>query len=89
MRMLLATLLAIAVGLALVSLSIGQEPGWTSRIIVPSSEEAIRQATPIVERPYRPLHFYGNTVRRMHYHGRVRPSVTEIRDGFRAWSSRS
>jgi hypothetical protein len=27
------------------------------------------EATPIVNRPYRPLHFYGNAVRRAHYRG--------------------
>jgi hypothetical protein len=30
--------------------------------------------TPILQRPYRPLHFYGNTVRRRHYHGRAVPA---------------
>jgi hypothetical protein len=27
------------------------------------------QATPVLERPYRPLHVYGNTVRRRHSRG--------------------
>ena len=27
------------------------------------------QATPVLERPYRPLHVYGNTVRRRHTRG--------------------
>ncbi len=43
------------------------EPGWVTRVIKSPSERAASQATPIVERPYRPLHFYGNTVRRQYY----------------------
>ena len=65
------------------------EPGWTGRVVVPADEEALRQATPIVDRPYRPLHFYGNTVRRAHYHGRVRPTLPEVRQGMQAWATRS
>jgi hypothetical protein len=64
------------------------EPGWTSRALVPVEEQAVRQATPLVDRPYRPLHFYGNTVRRIHYHGRVRPTLPEVRQGMHAWATR-
>jgi len=88
MRWSLALAFTAAIILSVVAWSMANEPGWTSRILVPQSEEAVRQATPIMNRPYRPLHFYGNTVRRMHYHGRVRPTLTEVRHGFQAWASR-
>jgi hypothetical protein len=32
------------------------------------SREQIK-STPVLERPYRPLHVYGNTVRRRHHRG--------------------
>jgi hypothetical protein len=88
MRWSLAIVFSVVVILSLVAWTAGNEPGWTSRILVPESEEVVRQATPILNRPYRPLHFYGNTVRRMHYHGRVRPTLTEVRHGFQAWAAR-
>jgi hypothetical protein len=76
-------------GISAVSLAGGgYEPGWTGHVVVPQAEEAVRQATPIVDRPYRPLHFYGNTIRRMHYHGRVRPTAPELRESFQAWAKR-
>lgn len=46
-----------------------QEPGWTGRIVKMGVDKEISDATPILNRPYRPLHFYGNTVRRAHYRG--------------------
>lgn len=51
------------------------EPGWSARVIVTGEARAQIQATPIVYRPYRPLHFYGNTVRRRHYRS-ARPAAT-------------
>jgi hypothetical protein len=59
----------------------GQEPGWTDRVLVSPEERPQHEATPIVHRPYRPLHFYGNTIRRLHYHGRVLPTPDELRRG--------
>jgi hypothetical protein len=80
----------IVSGIVTVALSAaGYEPGWTGHVIVPQAEEAVRQATPIVERPYRPLHFYGNTIRRRYYHGRIRPTAPEVRQGFQAWANRN
>lgn len=51
-----------------------QEPGW-SPVVIPTGDyrEQIK-SMPIEARPYRPLHFYGNTVRRNHYRGN--PVVT-------------
>ena len=45
------------------------EPGW-SPIVIPTGEYRAKiKSLPIEQRPYRPLHFYGNTVRRSHYRG--------------------
>jgi hypothetical protein len=43
-------------------------------VIATGAERQQIAATPIVDRPYRPLHFYGNTVRRRHHHGRALPA---------------
>ena len=36
------------------------------------------EATPILERPYRPLHFYGNAVRRAYYRGSPQPRASAV-----------
>lgn len=43
--------------------------GFDPRIIAFGETRQQIQSTPITERPYRPLHVYGNTVRRRHYRG--------------------
>ncbi|WP_442508782.1 hypothetical protein SH528x_000314 [Novipirellula sp. SH528] len=53
------------------------EPGW-SPIIIPTGDYRQEiKSMPIEQRPYRPGHFYGNTVRRMHYRGEVLPRPLE------------
>ena len=37
----------------------------------------------ILNRPNRPGHFYGNTVRRLHFEDRLFPSVRELGEGLR------
>jgi hypothetical protein len=46
-----------------------QEPGWARPTFALPQQQAVIEATPIYLRPYRPLHFYGNTVRRQYYRG--------------------
>lgn len=53
------------------------EPGWVNRVIAPPEVREQLRATPIEQRPYRPLHFYGNTVRRIHYRGTPLPRPAE------------
>lgn len=53
------------------------EPGWAPQVVMRGEDRERLQATPILERPYRPLHFYGNTVRRMHYRGTPLPTPRE------------
>lgn len=53
--------------------AVAGEPGWSPVIIATGDYRKQIEATPIENRPYRPLHFYGNTVRRMHYRGTPLP----------------
>jgi len=82
---------AFVVVLAVLSLacpSVGGEPGWIGQVVKPRSQREQINQTPIVYRSYRPLHFYGNTVRRMYYHGRVLPMPSELQTGWYAFSTR-
>lgn len=54
------------------------EPGWQGNVIARGAEREKIQNTPILERPYRPLHFYGNTVRRRHYRGTAVPAPRDV-----------
>jgi len=55
-----------------------QEPGWIPVVIARGALREQIDATPIEERPYRPLHFYGNTIRRRHYRGTSMPRFGEV-----------
>lgn len=44
-------------------------PNGRGPIIAQGEMREQLEATPILQRPYRPLHVYGNTVRRRHYRG--------------------
>ena len=54
------------------------EPGWAPFVIARGEQRQIIRSLPIEQRPYRPLHFYGNTVRRMHYRGMPLPNFGEL-----------
>ncbi len=43
--------------------------GWDSTIILRGAERAAVKSMPIEKRPMRPLHIYGNTIRRMEHRG--------------------
>ncbi len=77
MRLILITLIVIAVS-ATGNTASAQEPGWTGRVIKVGEDRAQSDATPILKRPYRPLHFYGNTVRRRHYRGTAVPNPQDV-----------
>ena len=57
------------------------EPGWVGVIIARGELRDQIESTPILERPYRPLHFYGNTVRRNHYRGAPVPKLKDVVQG--------
>lgn len=55
-----------------------EEPGWLPVVFARGALREEIDATPIELRPYRPLHFYGNTVRRLHYRGTPWPRFQEV-----------
>lgn len=59
-------LLALVAILTVSSLLPIQEAAASGPIIARGAERAAIKSTHILNRPYRPLHFYGNTVRRRH-----------------------
>ncbi|TWU49599.1 hypothetical protein [Rubripirellula reticaptiva] len=52
---------------------VSAEPGWSPVIIATGAYRQQIESTPIEFRPYRPLHFYGNAVRRNYYRGNAAP----------------
>ena len=64
----------VFLGLVVASSSgFAQEPEWYPRVFVRGEQREIIKSTPIELRPNRPLHFYGNTVRRSVYRGNPAP----------------
>jgi hypothetical protein len=63
------------------------EPQWEGKVFLQGEAKAIKDATPILERPYRPLHLYGNMQRRHHYRDTVIPSRTDRHDRREAFTS--
>jgi hypothetical protein len=45
-------------------------------VVIGEARDKIK-ATPIEDRPYRPLHVYGNTLRRRHTRGSAQPQRTQ------------
>lgn len=58
-----------------------QEPGWWGVVIAPEPIRSQVRSTPIIQRPYRPFHFYGNTIRRRYYRGTPLPAPRDIVQG--------
>jgi hypothetical protein len=77
-------LLSAGLLLLLVVPTAAQEPTWSGEIIARGEQRMIYQSTAIVNRPYRPFHFYGNTIRRQYYRGRPGPGARDIVFGARA-----
>jgi hypothetical protein len=63
-------------------------PGVSLRIITFGETRQQLQATPIEQRPYRPLHFYGNAVRRQSRRGTTPSSSSRTRATGTSRSSR-
>ena len=57
------------------------EPGWIGVVIARGELRDQIESTPMVDRPYRPLHFYGNTVRRSYYRGAPVPRPRDVAQG--------
>ena len=76
---LLTAILSLVAGLPLfAAASSAQEPGWSNVIIARGEMRQQIEATPLLERPYRPLHFYGNSVRRAYYRGSPLPRSDDV-----------
>jgi hypothetical protein len=54
------------------------EPKWTHRVLKIGADREKTNSTDILLRPYRPMHFYGNTIRRLHYRGQARPTASDM-----------
>ncbi len=57
------------------------EPGWLGVVVARGELKQWIDATPIVDRPNRPFHFYGNTVRRKYYRGSALPRPADLAKG--------
>ncbi|MCC6507890.1 MAG: hypothetical protein IT423_02195 [Pirellulaceae bacterium] len=57
---------------------VSSEPNWTYGIVRTGEDREAIKSLPMTQRPYRPLHFYGNTVRRMHYRGTAIPAPRDV-----------
>ena len=57
------------------------EPGWLGVVVARGELKEWIDSTPIVERPNRPFHFYGNTVRREYYRGSPLPRPSDFVNG--------
>lgn len=64
----LGLIAGIALCVSATSPALAQEEGRLPIIAHGALKQEIK-STPILERPNRPLHFYGNTVRRQYYRG--------------------
>lgn len=58
------------------------EPGWAPYVLAAPQTRARLAQMPIEQRPYRPFHFYGNTIRRTYYRGTPVPTPRDIVQDF-------
>ena len=77
----LVTWCVLASSLFCASAASAQEPGWWGVVFAQGEQQRRIEATPILERPYRPFHFYGNTVRRQFYRGTPLPEPRDFING--------
>ena len=56
----------------------GGEPNWYPFVIARGADRLAIQSTPMTERPYRPMHFYGNAIRRSYFRGSLAPMPRDI-----------
>lgn len=57
------------------------EPGWLGVVVARGELKQWIDSTPIVDRPNRPFHFYGNAVRRKYYRGNSLPQPSDLVKG--------
>jgi hypothetical protein len=54
------------------------EPQWIPYVLGPRELREEIRSLPMEQRPYRPMHFYGNTIRREYYRGSPAPLPRDI-----------
>ncbi|MCA9132064.1 MAG: hypothetical protein KDA45_02880 [Planctomycetales bacterium] len=74
----LGVVVLLLLSFSLHAMAIAGEPQWTHRVIKLGEDRQQSNSTDILLRPYRPLHVYGNTVRRLHYRGQALPSLGDV-----------
>jgi hypothetical protein len=57
------------------------EPGWLGVVVARGELKEWIESTPIVDRPNRPFHIYGNAVRRQYYRGSAAPRPSDVVKG--------
>ena len=75
----LSTVMLFAVPTTVAAAS--NEPGWLGVVVARGELKQWIDSTPIVDRPNRPFHFYGNTVRREYYRGNAVPRPSDLAKG--------
>ena len=55
------------------SSSVAAEPNWYPYVIARGADRIAIQNTPMHQRPYRPMHIYGNSIRRSYHRGYTTP----------------
>jgi hypothetical protein len=58
-----------------------QEPGWSRAIVLSGPERYELNQIDLLSRPYRPFHFFGNSVRRAYYRGNPLPTADDLGQG--------
>ena len=81
LRIGLASLILSVVSVSSVSAANSNEPGWLGVIVARGELKEQIESTPILDRPNRPFHFYGNTVRRQYYRGTSAPAPRDFAKG--------
>jgi hypothetical protein len=76
-----AFILSMVVVFATPSAAPAAETGWIPVVVARGELKQEIESTPIVDRPNRPFHFYGNTVRRRYYRGSAAPRTEDNRGG--------
>ena len=85
----LKPLYSLLLAVVVTGVTSGREPAWSGRVIETGPARQLLQQTPLLLRPNRPFHFYGNTVRRLHYRGRLLPTRNDVRQSLAALSEQT
>jgi len=74
----LFTPLLLAIVFLSQSSSVAAEPSWYPYVVARGADRVAIQNTPMHQRPYRPMHFYGNAVRRNFHRGTLAPMPRDL-----------